>query len=179
MSFEDVYRKYLTKMYTYFLFKLGGNAYQAEDLASELFYLVFKKWDELCTFEEPRLIAWLYNAALTLVKQYWRESNSSVLNSVTLDVHTSSSIDIADTNDCFWIQLQNEDEKFRCYLEQLKQYLSEPELQVFVCRFEKNMSVLETAQKLEMSPNNVMVRTYRIRHKLRPIVEAMLHEDNC
>ena len=175
MSFEDLYRKHWTKMYEYFLYKLGGDSYQAEDLTSELFYLAYKKWDELRTLAEPQLVAWLFKAALLHVKQYWRESNRC--NSVDLDMSVFDCEDIVDTSECFWEQLQDEDEKFHDMLRRLKQTLTGIELQVFVCRIEKKMSVLQTAQELGISPNNVMVRTYRMRQKLRPVVEMILCDD--
>ena len=178
MSFEEAYRKYWSRMYAYFLYKLGGDTYQAEDLTSDLFYLAFKKWDELGTFEEPRLVVWLYNAALILARQFWRKSRGAPpIDSISSDLHFQHSCDIADPDDRFWEQLQTEDEKYQDYLDRLKQMLTELELQVFVCRIEKEMSVLETAAELRMSPDNVMVRTYRIRQKLRPIIAALFRED--
>lgn len=178
MSFEEAYRKYWSRMYDYFLYKLSGDAYQAEDLTSDLFYLAFKKWDELGAFEESRLVAWLYNAALILARQYWRKSRVALpIDSISSDLHFQRSCDIADPDDRFWEQLQTEDEKYQDYLERLKQPLNELELQIFVCRIEKEMSVLETAEELGISPNNVMVRTYRIRQKLRPIVAVLFREN--
>ena len=175
MSFEDLYRKYWARMYDYFLYKLGGDSYQAEDLTSELFYLAYKKWGELCTLAEPQLVAWLFKAALLHVKQYQRKLKH--FNNIVVDTHVSDCEKLADTSDCFWEQLQDENENFQDLLRRIKQKLTETELQVFVCRIEKKMSVLQTAQELGISPNNVMVRTYRIRQKLRPIVEQMLSKD--
>ena len=173
MTYEEAYKKYRRRMESFCLYKLdAGDGQLAEDLCSEVFLLLYMKWDALDTHEEARVLKWLYNTALIKVREHRRLASKKPLVYSLEDYNTPDAVPCEALT---YLDTQADDELvYRQYLEQIKATLSPKDRQTFVLKVEKQYTVAQIAKELQENEVTVKVRWYRIQKRLKEKIQDFL-----
>lgn len=173
MTYEEAYKKYRRRIESFCLYKLdGGDGQLAEDLCSEVFLLLYMKWDALDTHEEARVLKWLYNTALIKVREHRRLASKKPLVYSLEDYNTPDAVPCEALT---YLDTQADDELvYRQYLEQIKATLSPKDRQTFVLKVEKQYTVAQIAKELQENEVTVKVRWYRIQKRLKEKIQDFL-----
>ena len=172
MTYEEVYKKYRRRIESFCQYKLSTTDGQlAEDLCSEIFLLLYMKWEELESHEEARVLKWLYNAALIKTREHQRLASKKPL------IYSLEEYNVTDDPcEAFaYLDTAADDELvYRQYLERIKASLSEKDRQTFVLKVEKQYTVAQIAKELQENEVTVKVRWFRIRQRLKDKIQDFL-----
>lgn len=149
--FHDFYKEKFSLIHRY-LFVLMNQNDAAEEMAQEVFYMAYEKWDELQN--HPNIMGWLYKTAQNLSKNYNRKSDNRV---VSLEDCVEYSVPHFEENAYKDVDL----------LLSMSQTLDEEENQLMMWHYYGGYSIAEIAQHLGTSESNLRVRFFRIRKKMR------------
>lgn len=172
MTYEEIYKKYRKRIESFCQYKLASKDGQlAEDLASEVFLLLYMKWARLDSHEEARVLKWLYNAALIKTREHQRLASKKPLIYSLEEYHA-----LDDLCDAFAYHDTSADDElvYRQYLEQVKADLNEKDRQTFELKVEKLYTIAQIAKELHQNEVTVKVRWYRIRQKLKEKIQDFL-----
>lgn len=173
ISFEYIYKKYRKRIENYCQFRLNSDYGIAEDLTTEVFQILFLKWDDLDSHDESRILTWLYNAAIIKTREYWRKSKDEPLLLSLEDFNNDS--DIALHNELIYEDTRfQEEQKYQVYIRQIKETLSLKDKKTFECIVEKKYTIAQTAKELNSSEVTIKVRWYRLRQKIKPFISDIL-----
>ena len=173
MTYEEVYRKYRKRIESFCCYKLTQKDGQlAEDLASEVFLLLYAKWETLDGHEETRVLKWLYNAALIKIREHQRLASKKPLVYSWEEYH---SLDAPLCEALIYTDVGADDELvYRQYLEQIKATLTEKDRQTFELKVEKQYTIAQIAKELHANEVTIKVRWYRIQQKLKEKIQDFL-----
>ena len=175
-SFEDLYKKYFGRISTFIRvqYRIGRDA--SQDLAQEVFGILWQKRNELIFTNEKQMVCWLYEASKIKAKEYNRLNipNNSILSLDSEDFLEGNLV--RNERPSLFEVLEDQDEKYQTYLRELKMSLNEKELVLFECIVDRGMSQRDAADYLQLSDVNLRVRWHRIRIKLKPIIEKMIEK---
>lgn len=168
MTYEELYRKHRKRIEGYIQFKLHSDIYTAEELTSDVFFLLQGKWERLNRRDENRLLSWLYNAALIKVREYIRKkphlqtvSYDDLSNSMALAVEEHYSE-------------ETEEEKYQRYMHEIQSRLHSPiDLQTFDCFIVRRLNNSQSAQEMHITEVNAKVRLFRLRQKIKEILREI------
>ena len=73
---------------------------------------------------------------------------------------------------------KEEKQQYEAYIAEIKENLSDKELQIFEHIMLQKYTVSQTARLLDMKENTVMVSLYRLRKKLNKLIYKMIPKDN-
>jgi RNA polymerase sigma-70 factor (ECF subfamily) len=150
-EFQTFYEEHLAIIYRYIYSKVG-NREEAEDLTAQVFLKAARDVD--AERGQHSMQKWLFQVARTTVADYWRQYYR---------VTTSSLEELLDAG---WEgPIEKEDlpgnaapaEKVNVLL----RLLSEPHREVLTCRFLLNLSIKETAARMNITEANVKVLQFR------------------
>ena len=173
MTYEEVYKKHRKRIESFCSYKLSTADRQlAEDLASEIFLLLYMKWETLESHEEGRVLKWLYNAALIKVREHYRLAGKKPLV-YSLEDYATPDAPPCEALTC--LDTQADDEiVYKQYLVQIKATLSQKDKQTFVLKVEKQYTIAQIAEELAENEVTVKVRWFRIRQKLKQQMQDFL-----
>ena len=173
MTYEEVYKKHRKRIESFCSYKLStADGQLAEDLASEIFLLLYMKWETLESHEEGRVLKWLYNAALIKVREHYRLAGKKPL---VYSLESYGSLDAPPCEALIYNDTHTDDEiVYKQYLEQIKAMLSQKDKQIFVLKVEKQYTIAQIAKELGENEVTVKVRWYRIRQKLKQQMQDFL-----
>ncbi len=173
MTYEEVYKKYRKRIESFCQYKLASKDGQlAEDLASEIFLLLYMKWEGLGSHEEARVLKWLYNAALIKIREHQRLASKKPL------IYSWEDYNAPDDPQCevlTYNDTQTDDDLvYQQYLELIKATLSEKDRQTFELKVEKHYTIAQIAKELHANEVTIKVRWYRIQQKLKEKIQDFL-----
>ena len=173
MTYEEVYKKYRKRIESFCKYKLDSSDEQiAEDLTSEVFILLYEKWDSLSNHEEARVLKWLYNAALIKIREHHRLASKKPL---VYSWEDYNSLEDPQCEEPTYDDTQTDDEViYQQYLEQIKAYLREKDRQTFELKIEKHYTIAQIAKELNANEVTIKVRWYRIQQKLKEKIQDFL-----
>lgn len=171
MTYEEIYKKYRRRIESFCQYKLGTADVQiAEDLCSEVFLLLYEKWETLGTHEEGRVLKWLYNAALIKTRAYHRiEATAPRVYSLEEQGELA-----AQGEELLYRDGEAEDELYSQYLAQIKDTLTQKDRITFELKVEKHYTIKEIAKELHANEVTIKVRWYRIQQKLKEKIQDFL-----
>lgn len=147
---EQVFTQYVDPIYR-FLYRRVGNKQDAEDLTSEVFYKATSQLDS--TRPQASIAHWLFTVARSVLADHWRRHYRSG-GSLPLDEPRWAAVpDQHDPYAC--------DERDADMVAGLLAALPERYRQVLELRFLRGYSIKETAQALDLTPENVKVIQHR------------------
>ncbi len=161
-QYEDIYSKYSDKIYKYVYLNVS-DPYLSEDITSEVFLRVWKKW---ATIRTDYIQALLYKIAKNIIVDFYRKKKNR--KQVSLEDSVEKGIEpFYDTE--FVEQIQRDDNiaMLTKQLNLLPQNLKD----VLVLRFINDMSAREVGEILQISEVNVRVLQCRAIKKLREVVQ--------
>ena len=175
-SFEDLYKKYFGRISTFIRVQYRIGRDSSQDIAQEVFGILWQKRNELIFTNEKQMVCWLYEASKIKAKEYNRLNipNNSILSLDSEDFLEGNLV--RNERPSLFEVLEDQDEKYQTYLKELKMSLNEKELVLFECIVDRGMSQRDAADYLQLSDVNLRVRWHRIRIKLKPIIEKMIEK---
>ncbi|HYM64907.1 MAG TPA: sigma-70 family RNA polymerase sigma factor [Candidatus Sulfotelmatobacter sp.] len=163
-DFEKIYLKYSDKIFRY-LYLNTSDPYLSEDITSEVFLRIWKKWK---TIKPDFMQALLYKTAKNILIDYYRKNKNN--KKVSLEETVERGIEPSYDEDL--IEKINKDDnikKINSAINLLPQNLKE----VLVLRFINDLSAKEAAEILNTTEVNIRVLQYRGLKKLK---EELLNE---
>lgn len=158
ITFEELYRKYSPDLFLYVSIKLNHTKEVAEDITNEAFVLLLEKWEIFNPKSYPALIAWLRKTARFLSYNFNRKTKQ--ISTVPLN----NMIENKNIKDPLTDYLCCED------IYRILQNLTEEEYQLFENIVFDNHSIKQTALIMNINPNTLKVRWFRLKNKIRRIL---------
>ncbi len=172
MSFEEVYKKLYPTILRYCSCSFHGELYYAEEAAAKAFCVLYRKWDELPSYEEKFLKCWLVGAARNTVKEVIRVKSNNV---VSLDeewcvamVEQQQLQSGAGYNEVL------EAQKYEDYIKEIEHSLKESDRRIFHMAVVEKCTIAQMAAEFHSSDNAMRIRWNRLQKKIRPMVEALI-----
>lgn len=162
-EFQSFYQENLSLIYRYIYSKVG-NREEAEDLTSQIFMKAVRSID--AERGPQSMQKWLFQVARTTIADYWRTYYRASVSSLEelLDAGWEGPFD-EDVDVASEVPTQR--------VQHILQALPTPYREVLTCRFLLNLSIKETALRLELTEANVKVLQFRALKRaadLEPVV---------
>lgn len=162
-AYEALYRKYAQRLFNYFWYRVGHQKDIAEDLLQETF---MKAYQNLPRFylRSYSYYSYLLTIAHNILVNHYRKSQPTSLESmgdVPDEVIVDQEIDRKQTAELLWRAIQN---------------LPEPEKDILLLRYQKEMPIKDIARIVGKSENAVKLILSRTRKKLakHPYLKDMI-----
>lgn len=152
-------QKYYNRILHYCLGKTHGNVSQAEDVTSDVFYLLIQKWDSYKTHEEAAIATWLYKTA----NLKWMEAIHQSTGILSIDDVDPEEADLLDTMD---LDYEGELLRYEQYLIDIQNELNPEEAALFRCRIIEKQNYDDIAYMFGISVRALRLRWYRLQQKL-------------
>ena len=153
-EFQAFYQDYIGRIYRYVYSKVG-NREEAEDLTSQIFMKAVRGMDT--ERGELSMQKWLFQVARTTIADYWRTyyrvATSSLDEMLEAGWEGPAMTESAASNGTG----MHPSERVRRILQALPEHYRE----VLTCRFLLNLSIRETADRMNLSEANVKVLQFR------------------
>ena len=176
MTYEDAYRKYFTVIVKYSSRQIGNHLFDAEEIASDAFYILFEKWDELNSHEEKVILTWLYRAANHKIKEYFRNRPLEYVSIDPDDEIKKNVIEMKMLENESDIDIAVEAKKYDRYIVQIQNRLNQKEAQLFEYIVVKQYRYNQIASLLDTSESAVKMRWLRLQMKIRAIVNDLINK---
>lgn len=156
-AFSDLYNRYVTRIYNYIYYRTG-NAFDAEDITSKVFYRAFR---HMRTYKEKGVpfSAWLYRIAHNLVANWHRDNSRK--KEISLDEYHQS----PDNND--YPENVLEDDQERDYLIKAIRKLPAERQHLLILKYVEHLSNVEIAVIMGRSEGAVKSLYHRTLLSLR------------
>ena len=175
-SFEYLYNKYLDRIVRFINVQFHVDAEASKDIAHETFKTMWEKRGELYDDDEKKMLSWLYKTAKMKYCEYNR-CNAKLQIDFDSDPEAIPNDFSAEYEDLLHIEGFNSvEEKYQSYLSEVKDSLSEKELEMFNLVVEMKLDPKDAAAALNISDVNFRVRWHRLRNKLKPIVKKTIEK---
>lgn len=158
-AFNVLYERYSTKVYAYFYRALAHKREVAEDFTQQLFLKLLEK-QELYDADR-KFSSWLFTIAANMLKNEYRRRDRQQKNSVQFRFEDEvAQFSIHQLDQPFWRQ----------QLEVALENLAEKHRQVFLLRYQQEMSIEDISQVVGCPQGTVKSRLhYAIRHLARQL----------
>jgi RNA polymerase sigma factor, sigma-70 family len=150
-TFHTFYQENLGIIYRY-VFSKVGNREEAEDLTAQIFLKAARSMD--AARGQPSIQKWLFRVAQTTIADYWRSYYHSSASSLE-ELLDGGWEGPAETDTI--AERRSPTEKVHSLLRLLPEHYRE----VLTCRFLLNLSIKETALRLDLTEANVKVLQFR------------------
>lgn len=160
-AFEELYKRYSQKMFSYFFRMLWKNKELAEDNTQELFMKVFKNASGFDTGKQ--FSTWLYSMAGNMCKNEYRQ-------------HEMKNSKLKLVKDPDTAPVLNPDMKrFKEAVHLRIQELPEEKKQLYILRFQENLSVPQISEIMNLAEGTVKSRLFYL---LKEMKEKLNHFEN-
>ena len=158
-AFNVLYQRYRTKVYAYFYRALAQNQEVAEDFTQQLILKLLEKQELYDT--ERKFSSWLFTIAANMIKNEYRRRDRQQKSSVQFRFEEEvAQFSIHQLDQPFWRQ----------QLEVALENLAEKHRQVFLLRYQQEMSIEDISQVVGCPQGTVKSRLhYAIRHLARQL----------
>ncbi len=158
-TFDEIYLQYYNTIFKYCNYKLNNN-YDADDITSEVFLLLYQKWNSFDSHPDSGILTWLYRSASFMIQRHFKKGKMRPL--AFEDVSAKLFDDEPDGN------LQ--DRKYNEYVENIKNKLSEKDRILFEYIVIKKYNYKTISDEMQISENAVKLRWYRLRTELKDYI---------
>ena len=167
ISYDEIFRLRYNTIRRYIAYHIGFDDPSADELTSDVFVLLLRKWNGLESHCLPVLECWLYKAAELKLKEYHRKQKKHPPGEIYYDeiYYAGNTPDDPVADEVF--SGRSADRK----IELIKETLSEDDRAIFEWIFEEEKSIKELAAAMGISENALYVRWHRIKRRLRSLLE--------
>lgn len=165
-AFDELYRRYSSKMHYYFFRMLGQNQDRADDFTQELFIRVIEKGAYFDV--KQRFSTWLYAVAGNMCKNEYRRMERRPEQA--LPEH----FEIAMARDGLYLDSETDQALFKKHLQTALDKLDFSHRQCFILRYQQDLAIREISEILGCPEGTVKSRLYYTLRKLA----AQLHHFN-
>lgn len=156
-AFDELYRRYSDRMLRYFWRMLNQDEEKAQDFLQDLFMKVVEKSGAFDTGR--RFSTWIYSVASNMVKNEYRSLEVRKIMTRPGDLGQLNVTDDADDT-------SYDREMFQLQLRQQLEELSENHREVFVLRYQEELSIKEISDVMECSEGTIKSRIFYALKKL-------------
>ena len=149
-SFRPLYHHYITPLYRFIWSKVNHKE-EAEDLTSQTFLKAYQAIDNFRF--EAKFQSWLFTIARYTINDYWRVKYAQGVE-ISFEDYLAQELPKVDEE----IETTGSSEKV---IQKILKLLPKNYRDILHYRFLKNYSIKETAEVLELSPENVKVLQHR------------------
>ena len=173
MTFEQAFEQFYSNIVSYCQHYTNRDRSAAEDIASEVFITLQKKWKTLNSHEEQVILAWLFKTAKLKILEFFRSQPPDTIPYE--DDYAQNMIAKRILEDSSVPNKTEEDLKLDAYMDTIRAFLKKKEeLEIFEYRMIGKIKYKEIALMLNISEATVKMRCYRLQEKLRPFVEKLI-----
>ncbi len=153
-AFDEIYKRYSQKMFSYFFRMLWKNKELAEDCTQELFVKLVKNAG---MFElERNFSTWLYSIANNMCKNEYRKKDTR-LNHLAMVKNTNTTTDAV-----------NPDlKRFKLAVHSCTNELAEEKRSLYILRFQENLSVPQISSILNIPEGTVKSRIFYLLKEMK------------
>ncbi|MDX2249205.1 MAG: sigma-70 family RNA polymerase sigma factor [Bacteroidia bacterium] len=156
-GFDELYRRYADRMLHYFWRMFYHDEEKAQDFVQDIFVKIVEK--PHLFHPEKRFSTWIYSVASNMVKNEYR---SREVRKIITTMDDMSRIPVAETLDETALDRQ----KFIARLEDELENLSENHREVFVLRYQEELSIKEIGEVMGCSEGTIKSRIFYCLQKL-------------
>lgn len=165
-AYGEIFNRYFDYTFSFAYSRLGNSTY-AEDITSEVFYLLL---DVLKSFDESsKLRSFIIGIALNKIRQFWYEQSRKGEVSADFDLMSLDDFESSDEED------ENDKPEYKT-LRSILDKLPENYRMVLTERFINRKNIKETAASMNVSEENVSVLQNRALKKATEIGNEILNE---
>ena len=150
-AFEVLYQRHFVNL-TKFVFWLGANKADAEDVSQNVFTKLYKKPGQFDP--QKQLKPWLY----VIARNAWNNHRRSQISQQNLTQSNNSIVEQS-------VDLGESDQRIKAIHDQLKN-IPPKQREVFILKYSNNLLISEIAEILKISPGTVKSRLF---HAIRSI----------
>ncbi|MBQ7338059.1 MAG: sigma-70 family RNA polymerase sigma factor [Clostridia bacterium] len=162
---DEAFSLYYKSIYNYILSHLRGDSYLAEDIASDVFAILYHKWESIRPKTNAVIAAWLFETARNVLRNHHHAHTRAPII-LSLDDMVDL---ICPEEDNAAAQVAN-DLNYHRLLQQLRASLSARDRAFFDAMYIEELSVTALAQRFNIKPEQVYVRRSRLNRRLRTII---------
>ena len=166
-AFEEIVRKYGKMIYKYCFVRLCGNTELTEETVNDVFVVLFRKWDRLDLTADVG--PWLYRTADNLIKNALKMRAKTSNSEISLDTAFPDENGMASVKDSYLSDRMTDDELLKTVADRLPDRYRD----VFVCRFIKEMTFVETAAATGIPYTSVCRRINEMGPLIRQIADEL------
>ncbi len=167
LELSELYQTYFRAICLYVQARLPCDRYRAEDIASDVFFILQLKWNTIHPRTPAVLITWLYRTADNLLRDHRKRAMHSP---DVVELESAESMLFAHGSDEIDIMLQKED--FRRLLHTIKAALSKGDWALFVAKYIEEKTTAEMLAQFGLQPGTFYLRCSRLRGRLKKIVKG-------
>lgn len=165
LTFDDFYHRFFAHFVRYCRASFRVSAADAEEIVEDAFVALWKHWGELETHTEIGLHVWISRSIRLLASAFFRKKSHEpelmdfdrLVEEAEKDPERRASAE----------DQVVEQETYATYLKEIRARLSATERNLFDCAIVGQLTVRQTADRLQMKENTVKVSLCRLRKKLR------------
>lgn len=162
-EYEALMKDSYDKIYKLCLKQLSYNYHAAEDVTSDVFFILLKKWDTIDV--NDNIQAWLYYVATMCTKRYLT-NNKHVMSYEAID-------DISLPQSLITDALE-ESYELKEYVDNILLHLDEEQGKLFKCRFVHDMKLSDISKILKIPYSTVWFKI----NEIKDIIRDMLNNPN-
>ena len=162
--FSEIYEKY-HKQIQHFFIKRVGTYESAEDLTSEVFEKAFKAYNDF-KWQGVSISSWLFKIARNLLIDHYRKKSK-----IGGDIPLDKVANIIPNPDPEVYQDYIKDQEEMVLFDCLREFDDEEQYLIFY-KFFEGLSNIDIAKITGLAESNVGTKLYRIRKKLKKILES-------
>ena len=166
-GYERIVKMYGKPLFRYCYYRLMQNKFLAEETLNDVYYVLYKKWDVLEIGQDIR--AYLYRVADMCIKnnyrRYVRYYKHTLSYEEEIEKNNLQQLTSCDT------YFEDHDIILDSYIEQIMGMLSEPDKQLFACRYINKKTIAETSELSGIPYSTLRLRLVKIEKTVRDMVK--------
>ena len=167
-AFDELYKRYSTRLLHYFHRMLGGDEEKAQDFLQDLFLKIVEGPASFDT--RKRFCSWVFTVAHNMCKNEYRHLAVRKSAGSDLNRHMISQGNQADYH---FLEREFDNREFTKALLTEVEKLGRTERSTFLLRYQENLSIKEISEILDCSEGTVKSRLFYINKKLAGKLKAL------
>ncbi|HBF14565.1 MAG TPA: hypothetical protein DDW30_02560 [Clostridiales bacterium] len=171
VTYEEAFRAFHREIVRYCLSEFPNDCYCAEDLASECFMLLYRKWDTLQSHAPTTVRVWLFRTARNKVLDCKKKKR---LQTVSLDDESGRArLEREAAHLLHHLDEREETERYRHYLTEIRNALTELEWRLFDLVVNQEQPFRQVSERLGTTEAAAKMRWHRLRAKLKDFLSGL------
>lgn len=171
VTYEEAFRAFHRGIVRYCLSEFPNDHYCAEDLASECFMLLYRKWDTLQSHAPTTLRVWLFRTARNKVLDCKKKKR---LQTVSLDDESGRArLEREAAHLLHRLDEREETERYWHYLTEIRNALTELEWRLFDLVVNQEQPFRQVSEHLGTTEAAAKMRWHRLRAKLQEFLSGL------
>lgn len=170
-EYMNIVNQYKKPLFKYCFYRLMNNTTLAQETLDDVFYVLYKKWDNLDLNGNIR--AYLYRVADNCIKHNLTRFNRYYKNNESLE----EAVENRKSDIAYYIDDYFNDSAFdeTIYIEKIKQLLPEEYQKIFVYRYIEKRTLTETANLIGISYSSLRLRITKIDAMIRDVIKNIFN----